>query len=98
MNLDWAPYFAVAKRDIPYREKLTEYAKIARKRLDSDRFDEFCDKHLGRVDEVAKEFFGTDRAREAVRLKVEALFPDHEWDEFTEHFWSCIQSWRENEA
>jgi hypothetical protein len=98
MNLDWAPYFAVAKRDIPYREKLTEYAKIARKRLDSVRFEEFCDKHLGRVDEVAKEFFGTDRAREAVRLKVEALFPDHEWDEFTEHFWSCIQSWRENEA
>jgi hypothetical protein len=29
-----------------------------------------------------------------VRQKVEAMYPDHEIDEFTELFWSRIQQWR----
>ena len=57
-----------------------------------------AEKHLGHLDEVAKTFFAGDRAKEAVRLKVEALFPEHEWEEFTEHFWSRIQVWRQTEG
>jgi hypothetical protein len=97
-TLDWDPYFEIAAKDLPYREKLRQYAAIARKRLDSERFEEFCGKHLGRVDEVAYEFFGTERAKEAVRLKVAALFPAHEVDQFTEHFWASIQKWRQEEG
>ena len=37
-------------------------------------------------------------ARDAVRHKVEALFPAHEVDEFTELFFSRIQRWRERDA
>jgi hypothetical protein len=33
-----------------------------------------------------------------VRNKVATLFPDHEVDRFTEHFWGLIQFWRETEA
>jgi hypothetical protein len=33
-----------------------------------------------------------------VRLKVEALFPEHEWEQFTEHFWQAIQRWRAADA
>jgi hypothetical protein len=97
-TLDWAPYFEIASKDIPYREKLTKYADIARKRLDVDRFDEFCDKHLRRLPEVAYEFFGTERAKDAVRQKVAALFPAHEVEQFTEHFWTAIQRWRQEEG
>ena len=43
---------------------------------------------------MAWEFFGTAAAREAVHEKVEALFPEHEVEEFTEHFWGAIQGWR----
>jgi hypothetical protein len=32
-----------------------------------------------------------------VRLKVEALFPPHEHESFTEHFWERIQMWRRDE-
>ena len=39
------------------------------------RFEEFCAKHLGHLDEVLWEFFGTDIAKDAVRQKVAALFP-----------------------
>ena len=97
-TLDWKPFFKIADGELPYREKVAAYAAIARERFEAERFLEFCDKHLAHLDEVAWEFFGTDRAREAVRAKVVALFPQHEWDQFTEHFWSKIQEWREKDA
>jgi hypothetical protein len=49
------------------------------------------------LDEIAWEFFGTETAKRAVRLKVEALFPAHEHEQFTEHFWERIQMWRRDE-
>ena len=36
--------------------------------------------------------------RDAIHQKVEALFPAHEIDEFTELFWDRIQLWREQEG
>ncbi|OQC36315.1 MAG: D-alanyl-alanine synthetase A [Acidobacteria bacterium ADurb.Bin051] len=97
-TLDWEPYFAVAREELPYREKLARYAAIARERLEADRFEEFCARHLAHLDEVAWEFFGTEVAREAVRAKVAALYPAHEVERFTEHFWGLIQFWRRTEA
>jgi hypothetical protein len=99
MNLDWEPFLRIAdRRDLPFRERLRQYAAIARKRLDRDRFEEFCGKHLKHLDEVAYEFFAAPAAREAVRLKVAALFPAHEVEEFTERFWQAIQEWRADEG
>jgi hypothetical protein len=97
-TLDWEPYYEVAATDLPYREKLAKYAAIARKRLDADRFQEFCAKHLKHLDEVAWEVFGTPEAKHAVRLKVATLFPAHEVEPFTEHFWTAIQRWRDEEG
>ena len=95
-NLDWAPFFEIAGKDLPYRERLRAYARIAHERFETDRFQEFCDKHLGHLDEVAYEFFGSTLARDAVHQKVSALFPPHEIEEFTELFWGRIQTWRES--
>lgn len=98
-TMDWDPYIAIAdERGMPFRERLAAYAKIARKRLDEAAFERFCAKHLAHLDEVAWTFFGTPRAKEAVRLKVAALFPGHEVEEFTERFWAAIQRWREEEG
>ena len=88
-TLDWEPFYAVAAMDLPYAEKLDRYAAIA-----DARFEEFCAKHLGHLDEVASEFFTTAEAKEAVRQKVTALYPPHEVERFTELFWSRIQAWR----
>jgi hypothetical protein len=97
-TLDWEPYFDVAREELPYREKLARYAVIARERLEADRFEEFCARHLAHLDEVAWEFFGTEVAKEAVRGKVAALYPAHEVERFTEHFWGLVQFWRRTEA
>jgi hypothetical protein len=97
-TLDWAPFQAIAREPAPFAEKLEAYAAIARGRLDADRFAEFKARHLGPLAETAWEFFGTDKAKEAVRLKTAAMYPAHEVEEFTELFWSRIQRWRDDEA
>lgn len=93
-NQDWEPYYAIAKKDLPYKEKLKAYGKLSRERLEADRFEEFCQKQLKPLDEVAWTFFGTDEAKAAIRKKVAALYPPHEVEPFTELFWKRVQAWR----
>ncbi|MCP3977600.1 MAG: hypothetical protein GY720_24205 [bacterium] len=97
-NLDWEEYFAIAAEDIPFREKLSGYAEIARNRLDTDSFEDFCATHLSDLDEITLEYFATDKARQIVRDKVATLFPPQEVDGFTDHFWGLIEFWRKTEA
>jgi hypothetical protein len=97
-TLDWDPFYEIARSKAPYREKLRAYADIARARFDVVRFEEFCATHLSHLPEVAWEFFGTEVAKDAVRQKVRALYPEGEVEAFTEIFWERIQKWRgENE-
>ncbi len=98
MNLDWTPYYDVVKKDLPFEDRLKEYAKIAHQRFETDRFVEFCDRHLGHLDKVVWEFLGSDRAKELVRQKTAALFPAHEVDQFTDHFYGLVQFWRRTEV
>jgi hypothetical protein len=97
-NLDWEPYYAVADRDLGPRERLAEYAKIAHQRFETEKFRDFCRTNLGHLDELAYDFFGSDKLRDAIHQKVSALFPAHEIDEFTELFWGRVQLWREQEG
>lgn len=93
-TLDWGPYFEIADGPGSFEEKLDQYAAISEERMATAAFEEFCDEHLGPLEEVAWEYFGSKDAREAVREKVAALFPEHEVEEFTERFWQSIQEWR----
>ena len=97
-NLDWAPYFAIAEQDLPYRERLRAYADIARERFEAVHFADFCEEHLANLDEVVLDFFSTERARELVREKVAALFPSHEVERFAAHFWGLLAFWRKTEV
>jgi len=96
-NLDWQPFFDVAATHTTYPDKLERYARLADERFDTASFEAFCDEHLGALEEVAWEYFGSDDAKAVVREKVIALYPDHEVDEFTERFWAAIQVWRDEE-
>jgi len=97
-TLDWEPFYAIRDQDLPYRERLAAYGALARQRFDADRFEDFCATHLTQLDDAVWTFFGTPVAKEAVRQKVVALFPVHEVDDFTELFWSRIQTWRDDNA
>ncbi|MGB5334830.1 MAG: hypothetical protein WBN07_04375, partial [Woeseiaceae bacterium] len=97
-DLNWRAYFDIAEQDISFDEKLAAYVRIARQRFDVDTFEEFCEQHLGHLDEVAHEYFGSQAVKDAIREKVEALYPPHEHDEFTELFWNRIQYWRQQQG
>jgi hypothetical protein len=98
-TVDWDPYYELADRkDLSYEEKLSAYGAVANERLQTEQFEEFCAKHLPHLDEVALDFFASDEALAAVRAKVIALFPEHEVDTFTDHFWGLIQFWRKTES
>ncbi len=97
-NLEWGEFYAAHDPDLPLDQQLEAYAAIARRRFDAERFEEFCAKQLNHLDEVSHSFFGSDIAKTAVRQKVQALFPEHEVEEYTELFWGRIQDWRELNA
>jgi hypothetical protein len=96
-TIDWEPFYEIAGQDLPYEDKLRAYGQLAARRFDSEAFETFCAEHLSHLDEVAWEFFGSDAAKHAVRVKVESLYPVQEVDSFTELFWSRIQRWRDEE-
>lgn len=98
LNQNWQPFFDVADQDMSYEEKLDAYTALAEAHFETERFAEFCAEHLAHLDEVTWQFFGTDTARDAIRRKVAALFPEHEVDEFTTYFWDKIQAWRDWDA
>jgi hypothetical protein len=90
----WDEWFAIADQEGDWKKKLALYGKKARKHFAQEDFESFCATHLAHLDEVANDYFGTDAAREAVRIKVAALYPAHEVEQFTQHFWDAIQAWR----
>lgn len=99
VNLDWAPYLKIADdADLSFDEKVERYDELARRHFDASRFSAFCERHLPHLDEVALEFFGTDQFRRIVREKVAALFPAHEHQQFTDHYFGLVQFWRKTEA
>jgi len=98
MNLDWQTYYDIAASERSYREKISAYAAIGHREMQSEAFQQFCDDHLSHLEEVALEFFTTDTARQAVRSKVATLFPEHEVDSFTDLFWDRIQQWRHDQV
>ncbi|MEO6593327.1 MAG: hypothetical protein ABIP94_01080 [Planctomycetota bacterium] len=90
-TLDFAPFYAIAKKDLSYRDKLKGYAKIARERMSADAFAEFCSKHMGPVEEAARKWFRSDNCCDAIRKKVTNMYPAHEVDEFSQRFWAIVQ-------
>jgi len=93
-TLDWEPFFAIARQQLPYRDKLRGYGKIARERFEADRFAEFTRVHLRPLERAAHAWFGSDRCRDAIRKKVAHIYPAHEVEPFTERFWQLVQQWR----
>jgi hypothetical protein len=94
LTLNWDAYLEANDESLSFEERLDRYDAIARKHFDEEAFEAFCKEHLGHLDEIAWEFFGTPQFKEIVRAKVAALFPAHEIDAFTDHFFANVQKWR----
>ena len=96
--MGWHRYWDVVEEGMTLRERLDAMMPIVHERFETEAFEAFCAEHLGHLDEVAYAWFATDGARDAVRQKVNALFPEHEVEQFTDLFFDRIQTWREVEG
>ena len=96
-DLGWREFVEIADSHEDYGDRLRALGQLASRRLDADAFEEFCAASLGELDEIAYEYFGTNRARDIVRRKVTTVFPDHEVERFTDHFYGLIEFWRKTE-
>ena len=96
-NLDWAPYFEIAGARRAVRGEAGRPTRAHRARAPRRRGLRRVRREApGRASTRSRASSSAASGRkEAVRLKVQALFPEHEWDEFTDYFWARIQTWRE---
>lgn len=90
-TLDWEPYYEAFAHESTDQRRLASYARIGHSRMETEKFEAFCREHLGQLDDVARAFFHSERACEAIRLKVAALYPAHEIDGFTQLFWDRVR-------
>ena len=96
--MGWQRYFGAVEEGMTLRERLDALMPIVHERFETERFEEFCSTNLGHLEEVACTWFATDAARDAIRQKVVALFPENEVDAFTDLFADRIRQWIETEG
>lgn len=94
LDTDTSAYFAIADDpSLSYQEKLAGYRRLADDYFEIERYEEFCAKHLGRVDEVVAEWVGSQEFRSLLRETVRATYPPHEHERFLGHFGGLIDAW-----
>lgn len=94
-QVDWDSFIDRVEPEMTLRERIDALLPVVHERFDTAAFEDFCEEHLSHLHEVTHAWFGSDAARDAVRQKVVAVFPEHEVDEFTEIFFDRLQRWRE---
>jgi len=94
LDMNSADYFAIADDpDRSYAEKLTGYRKLADDYFDTQRYHEFCDRHLGHVDEMVHEWVGSPEFRTLLDDTVRSTFPEHEHERFLGHYRGLMDAW-----
>lgn len=76
---NWARYYRIAEEaeihGWSYETKLEKYEKIADEHFETEKFQEFCDKHLGKeFDEKCFEFFSSEDFLQILRAEVKHYF------------------------
>ena len=87
-------YFEIADDpDRSYEEKLDGYLALADEYLESDRYWEWCAKHLPHLEEQVHEWVASDDFDRLLRDTVAATYPPHEHEQFLDHFRGLIGMW-----
>ncbi|GID92321.1 RimK family alpha-L-glutamate ligase [Amorphoplanes digitatis] len=94
LDTDTSRYFAIADDpSLSYAEKLDGYRRLADDYFEIDRYQEFCAKHLGHVDDVVADWIGSEEFRLLLGSTVREMYPPHEHERFLGHFNGLIDAW-----
>ena len=99
LDMDTSNYFAVADDpSLSYQDKLGEYRRLSDEYFDTQRYEEFCARHLSVVDEMVYDWVSSDEFRSLLRETVRATYPVHEHERFLGHFGGLIDAWVRDNA
>jgi hypothetical protein len=94
LDTDTSAYFAIADDEtLTYAEKLGLYRKLADDYFETERYQDFCARYLGHVDEIVFDWVSSEEFRSLLRETVRAMYPVHEHEKFLAHFGGLIDSW-----
>ncbi|GAB94706.1 hypothetical protein BJY21_000522 [Kineosphaera limosa] len=94
IDLRTKAYFEIADNpDLSYEEKIDAYLALADNHFDSERYWEFCEKHLSHVPEVVHEWVTSADFERLLQETVQATYPPHEEDMFMGHFRGLVGQW-----
>ena len=87
VNQNSRDYFRHGDRpDLTYEQKLAKYRELADDYFQIDAYDEFCDTHLGHLDELAYAWFTSAEFDDVLVRTVKTTFPAHEHEQFVAHY------------
>jgi hypothetical protein len=93
IDLDTQAYFEIgAREDLSYEEKLAEYRRLADEYFETELYDEFVAGALSHLDEATADYFDTG-FDDVLVSTVRATFPEHEQEQFIEHFRGLVRAW-----
>jgi hypothetical protein len=94
VDLQTSRYFAIADDpDRSYDDKLEAYLALADEYLESDKYWEWCAKHLPHLEEQVYDWVTSDDFDRLLRDTVAATYPPHEHEQFMDHFRGLIGLW-----
>jgi hypothetical protein len=99
INQNSRAYFEWGDRDdLSYEEKLARYRELADAYFQVADYREFCQRHLGHLDEVAYEWFTSREFDEVLVRTVRTTFPVHEHEHFVAHYRGLLDAWARDNA
>ncbi len=98
IDLELERYFEVADRaDLSDEEKLDAYLAIADEYFETDRYWQWCARHLPHLDQAVLDWVQSPTFDTLLSETVTATYPPHEHDEFMAHFAGLISLWVRDE-
>jgi hypothetical protein len=97
-DLGWQKYLDVARQEIDFKEKLDKYTALTDSYFETEKFNGFCEKHLSHLDEQAYHYFTSPQFDQVIIKEVMKRFPQHEHDEFIEHYRGLFKFWAKCES
>jgi hypothetical protein len=96
--MDTDPWFEVADSDRSYEEKLEAYRELADGYFEVEAYEEFCDRHLGHVDEAMAGYVASPEFDRLLVDTVTRAFPPREHEQFVAHYRGLLGAWVADQA
>ena len=96
-NLNLHEWFAIGDGPESYDEKLRHYRELTDKYFQVDRYAEFCEQHLGHLDEAMVDYVRSPAFDDLLVRTVKSTFPEHEHEHFIAHYRGLLGAWADDQ-